>query len=241
MWQPIKDYLYKNVENESSMAEKEPESFFILNQLDTSLMDHLMRAFAIAFAILSGSYSSFRNVSGVSESIPDQPFLFTCCSSDGTKSDRERQIELDDEVQSVKYNYNLMHLIYCCASLYMMMTLTNWYEPETIKPKEIYNSSALSSGGGVEEIANGSFAIFWMKSGTAFFCQFLFLVIVFGRLCLNRKCANCKWFQNATAYAVTEAPERRPIPRSSPVTNDSVMINTHSTWTEPVTEQPREQ
>ena len=141
--QSRKDYLYENVENESSLANKEPESFFILNQLDTSLMDHLMRAFAIAFAILSGSYSSFRNVSGVSESIPDQPFLFTCCSGSEKTNDRERQIELDDEVQSVKYNYNLMHLIYSCASLYMMMTLTNWYEPETIKPKEIFNSSAL--------------------------------------------------------------------------------------------------
>ena len=28
-----------------------------------------------------------------------------------------------------------MHLVYGCAALYMMMTLTNWYEPEAIQPK----------------------------------------------------------------------------------------------------------
>ena len=143
-----------------------------------------MRTFAIAFAIVSGSYSSFRNVSAVTGQIPRRPFLFHMCSSKGKKH-RENGTDtasayVNDEATTVQYNYNVMHLVYCTSALYMMMTLTNWYEPKKLAPRKIYNSTAFftSQGGGVEEIANGSFAIFWVKSATAFSCQFLFLVIV---------------------------------------------------------------
>ena len=189
-----------------------------------------MRAFAIAFAIVSGSYSSFRNVSGVSDDIPKRPFLFNCCSDKKASNQHSapnsrRGGTVDDEGDKVQYNYNLMHMIYCTAALYMMMTLTNWYEPETIKPKSIFNSSAFFksgpglSQGGVEEIANGSFAIFWVKSATAFSCQFLFLVIVVGRLCFHGK-LGCKWFQDAHTITVANAS-----------TTPGQEINTRVTWT----------
>ena len=87
----------------------------------------------------------------------------------------------------MKFSYNLLHMVYISASLYMMMTLTNWYQPEKVQLKEILeanNSEPISklTEGGVEEILHGSMAIFWVKSSTAFVCQFFFLIIVAGRL-----------------------------------------------------------
>ena len=78
-------------------------------------------------------------------------------------------------------------MVYISASLYMMMTLTNWYQPEKVQLKEIQSTNTSEpisklTGGGVEEILHGSMAILWVKSATAFVCQFFFLIIVAGRL-----------------------------------------------------------
>lgn len=35
---------------------------------------------------------------------------------------------VDDEEESVSYNYSFFHFHLCLASLYIMMTLTNWYQ-----------------------------------------------------------------------------------------------------------------
>ena len=94
-----------------------------------------------------------------------------------------------------------MHIIYATATLYMMMTLTNWYEPEQVNDlvtNTLENATSLASGG-LEAIADGSNAIFWVKSATAAFCQLLFLMIVFGRLC---KVTTCRWFRDATDYDI---------------------------------------
>ena len=101
----------------------------------------------------------------------------------------------------------------------MMMTLTNWYQPEKVdrsKTTDLFNldlpkneSSSNRLFGGVEEIANGSVAIFWVKSATAFACQFLFLIIVIGRL--HHRNSNtrpdCKWFINGNDLIVRQTSE----------------------------------
>lgn len=38
---------------------------------------------------------------------------------------------VDNEEDGVTYNYTFFHLSLCMASLYIMMTLTNWYMPDT--------------------------------------------------------------------------------------------------------------
>ncbi|XP_060937547.1 serine incorporator 2 [Limanda limanda] len=38
---------------------------------------------------------------------------------------------LDNEEEGVTYNYSFFHFHLCLASLYIMMTLTNWYQPDT--------------------------------------------------------------------------------------------------------------
>ncbi|XP_044064070.1 serine incorporator 2 isoform X3 [Siniperca chuatsi] len=38
---------------------------------------------------------------------------------------------VDNEEEGVTYNYSFFHFHLCLASLYIMMTLTNWYQPDT--------------------------------------------------------------------------------------------------------------
>uniref|UniRef100_A0A3B4XQS9 Serine incorporator 2 n=1 Tax=Seriola lalandi dorsalis TaxID=1841481 RepID=A0A3B4XQS9_SERLL len=38
---------------------------------------------------------------------------------------------VDNEEEKVTYNYSFFHFHLCLASLYIMMTLTNWYQPDT--------------------------------------------------------------------------------------------------------------
>jgi hypothetical protein len=128
------------------------------------------------------------------------------------------------------FSYNLLHLIYISASLFMMMTLTNWYQPEKVNSKNNLNINLsinfTRSGyhsGGVEEIANGSMAIFWVKSCTAFFCQFLFLIIVIGRLYYKNRTTrpSCKWFINASDLSDQDPEERVKIEKENHVIVDN--------------------
>lgn len=54
----------------------------------------------------------------------------------------DRQQVYDDEKNQVAYSYCLYHLMFSVASLYIMMTLTNWYSPEFSNPFVLRNSYA---------------------------------------------------------------------------------------------------
>lgn len=47
-------------------------------------------------------------------------------ADDDKESDRQRV--WDDEKEEVSYSYSGCHLIFLLATLYVMMTLTNWYK-----------------------------------------------------------------------------------------------------------------
>ena len=51
-------------------------------------------------------------------------------SDDEEGGGRKGQKVYDDEEEGVAYNYSLFHLVLTCASLYIMMCLTNWLDPK---------------------------------------------------------------------------------------------------------------
>lgn len=46
----------------------------------------------------------------------------------GRSSGNEHGKVWDDESESVSYSWTLFHLVFAAATLYVMMTLTNWYQ-----------------------------------------------------------------------------------------------------------------
>lgn len=50
---------------------------------------------------------------------------------DGVKGEDGVHRAVDNEEEKVTYSYSFFHFHLCLASLYIMMTLTNWYQPDT--------------------------------------------------------------------------------------------------------------
>ncbi|XP_004687460.1 PREDICTED: serine incorporator 3 [Condylura cristata] len=54
----------------------------------------------------------------------------TASGGAGDEEDGHPRRALDNEKEAVQYSYSLFHFMLCLASLYIMMTLTNWYSPD---------------------------------------------------------------------------------------------------------------
>jgi hypothetical protein len=76
----------------------------------------------------------------------------------------------DDGALLVDYSYSFFHFVYALASLYAMMTLTNWYQP----------SQTLS-------FFNMSSPAYWIKIVSSWFCLFLFLWTILAPFLLQNR------------------------------------------------------
>jgi len=78
--------------------------------------------------------------------------------SDQNDSERAGQKVVDDEEEQVTYSYTFFHVTMMFACLYLMMTITNWYKPNS-------NMNELSS----------STASFWVKMSSSWLCFGLYI------------------------------------------------------------------
>ncbi|XP_037933929.1 serine incorporator 1 isoform X2 [Teleopsis dalmanni] len=62
--------------------------------------------------------------------------------SDTEAGTADGKVNTDNESEGVTYSWSLFHIVFVCASLYIMMTLTNWYKPNS--DIELFNANAAS-------------------------------------------------------------------------------------------------
>jgi len=79
-------------------------------------------------------------------------------ATDNNNEEKTQQHVYDDEENSVNYNYSLFHFMFVLATLYAMMTLTNWYQPA--KDFSTYNNN---------------YASLWVKITSSWICVILYI------------------------------------------------------------------
>nr|XP_045013492.1 serine incorporator 3 [Jaculus jaculus] len=77
-------------------------------------------------------YSSFRTSSQVNKLTlsGSDSVILSDTNGAGDEEDGQLRRAVDNEKEGVQYSYSLFHLMLCCASLYIMMIMTNWYSPD---------------------------------------------------------------------------------------------------------------
>uniref|UniRef100_A0A182PZQ6 Serine incorporator n=1 Tax=Anopheles farauti TaxID=69004 RepID=A0A182PZQ6_9DIPT len=99
-------------------------------------------------------YSSLRSASNVSRF--SDPEKQATLSDNGSSGDAGNEVR-DNEEDAVAYNWSLFHIVFITATLYVMMTLTNWYQP---------NSSL--------DTLNANAASMWVKVVSSWMCVLLY-------------------------------------------------------------------
>ncbi|XP_064867703.1 serine incorporator 5 isoform X2 [Oncorhynchus nerka] len=102
----------------------------------------------------------------IRNSVPETERARCCfCFGDDTDDYDEEQTGggqnvLYDERQGTIYSYTYFHFVFFLGSLYVMMTVTNWFHYDNHK---------------IEKLLDGSWSVFWIKMASCWVCLILYM------------------------------------------------------------------
>nr|XP_014344888.1 PREDICTED: serine incorporator 5 [Latimeria chalumnae] len=113
---------------------------------------------------------------GFGSSVPENEVARCCfcCTREtngdleGSNEERGGQRVSDDEKTKTVYNYFYFHFVFFLGSLYVMMTLTNWFH---------YSDAR------IEKLFFGSWSVFWIKMASCWVCVLLYLISLLAPSC----------------------------------------------------------
>ncbi|KAM7391753.1 hypothetical protein PAMP_022414 [Pampus punctatissimus] len=87
-----------------------------------------------------------------------------CFGDDTDDYDEEKtgsgQNVLYDEKEGTIYSYTYFHFVFFLGSLYVMMTVTNWFHYDDHK---------------IEKLLDGSWSVFWIKMASCWVCLIVYI------------------------------------------------------------------
>lgn len=154
-------------------------SFYEMDNQQGELINAILSAILTLAVVLYACVriSTDDNVRRLSRLLDDnhRSSIWCCCQETSPRTPEEMAVRkrgwgaIHNEAEAVGYSYTFFHLTFLLATLYVMMTLTNWYSPSEAKL----------------ETLNRTWPPFWVKLASAWFGAVLFCVRLFVLHCVQ--------------------------------------------------------
>jgi len=135
---------------------------------------------AIALTLFLTIYSAMTSTAITTKDDDEKPPLFCCCYSwefpEMDAMDVRGQDVIEDDYERLSYRYWSFHLIYAAASMYLMMTITNWFTPTDNLEDRFETSNATT---------------FWIKTATTCVITLIYIMALIAPLFCPRS-----WFSH---------------------------------------------
>uniref|UniRef100_UPI00398F0AEC serine incorporator 5 isoform X2 n=1 Tax=Pristiophorus japonicus TaxID=55135 RepID=UPI00398F0AEC len=172
------EYVMKNGENRTICIPQLLDNGLQTDDKLVSVLGAIIMYGCVLYACLSSTTRSSSVTLGVSRVPNSEPTEARCCfcftpdeegnyKVDGGETGTQKVIH--NEIHGVVYSYAFFHFVFFLGSLYVMMTLTNWFEYNFVNLENLF--------------VPGNLSTFWIKMASCWLCVLLFLWTLIAPMC----------------------------------------------------------